>query len=98
MLFDGGLGQSHDLRDVLHGLAVTNPFQGFSLAWSQILVLERDWKRQDFQVYQIVHQNNVVALLGPDLVKGILRQVCATTQRNRTLGAAGDGLKADGGI
>ena len=52
MLFDRGLRQAHDRRNVLHRLAISDPFQRFALTFGQGLVGWNVGQGEDLEILQ----------------------------------------------
>jgi hypothetical protein len=83
MFFNCRLGQAHDLRNVLHGFSVTNPFKRFPLPFGQGPVRVEVGKGDDLEVGDVIHHDDFTAMTFPRGINLFLGHATARRQRNR---------------
>ncbi len=70
MFFHRGGGQAHQHGNVLRRLAITDPFQHLALAFGQVPHAGIG-QGQDFQMRDIVHDDDGITVVAPDVVPEI---------------------------
>ena len=96
MFFDHCRRDIQNLRDVLRGFAVRNPFQNLALAGRQMASPPDNRKLNELQIQYLRGAIDRGAMFSPQILHNCIVKTGIRNQSNRALGTAGIGRKTDG--